>query len=107
MEDIFQWCREGNAMQVRVWLDDTEHDMNQGYGTQRTCSPYLFTELSAIIDFDYNDYTSQRIFHLEMIMDSVHCTGALRRVTPNWQNYLSAEELELMQPTEETTHHCT
>lgn len=30
MEDIFQWCREGNAMQVRVWLDDTEHDMNQG-----------------------------------------------------------------------------
>lgn len=31
MEDIFQWCREGNALQVRVWLDDTEHDMNQGW----------------------------------------------------------------------------
>lgn len=31
MEDIFQWCREGIAMQVRVWLDDTEHDMNQGW----------------------------------------------------------------------------
>ncbi|KAF8785600.1 Integrin-linked protein kinase like protein [Argiope bruennichi] len=30
MEDIFHWCREGNAFQVRVWLDDTEHDMNQG-----------------------------------------------------------------------------
>ncbi|XP_026472417.1 integrin-linked protein kinase-like [Ctenocephalides felis] len=30
MEDIFQWCREGNAIQVRLWLDDTEHDMNQG-----------------------------------------------------------------------------
>jgi len=30
MEDIFHWIREGNAMQVRVWLDDTEHDMNQG-----------------------------------------------------------------------------
>ncbi|KAL0280544.1 UNVERIFIED_CONTAM: hypothetical protein PYX00_001804 [Menopon gallinae] len=30
MEDIFQWCREGNALQVRVWLDDTENDMNQG-----------------------------------------------------------------------------
>lgn len=30
MEDIFQWCREGNVMQVRVWLDDTENDMNQG-----------------------------------------------------------------------------
>nr|CAG4644716.1 EOG090X04G6 [Leptodora kindtii] len=30
MEDIFHWCREGNTMQVRVWLDDTEHDMNQG-----------------------------------------------------------------------------
>lgn len=38
MEDIFQWCREGNAMQVRVWLDDTEHDMNQGYSMN---SPYL------------------------------------------------------------------
>ncbi|GAB6027077.1 hypothetical protein CHUAL_013803 [Chamberlinius hualienensis] len=30
MEDIFHWCREGNALQVRMWLDDTEHDMNQG-----------------------------------------------------------------------------
>ncbi|CAG0887301.1 unnamed protein product [Darwinula stevensoni] len=30
MEDIFQWCREGNAFQVRVWLDDTENDLNQG-----------------------------------------------------------------------------
>ncbi|KAL3275029.1 hypothetical protein HHI36_019801 [Cryptolaemus montrouzieri] len=30
MEDIFQWCKEGNALQVRVWLDDTEHDMNLG-----------------------------------------------------------------------------
>lgn len=30
MEDIFHWCREGNSLQVRVWLDDTEHDMNQG-----------------------------------------------------------------------------
>ncbi|XP_063363312.1 integrin-linked protein kinase isoform X1 [Cydia amplana] len=30
MEDIFQWCREGNALQVRVWLDDIEHDFNQG-----------------------------------------------------------------------------
>lgn len=31
MEDIFHWCREGNSIQVRLWLDDTEHDMNQGY----------------------------------------------------------------------------
>lgn len=30
MEDIFHWCREGNAIQVRLWLDDVEHDMNQG-----------------------------------------------------------------------------
>ncbi|VEN43066.1 unnamed protein product [Callosobruchus maculatus] len=30
MEDIFQWCKEGNALQVRVWLDEPEHDMNQG-----------------------------------------------------------------------------
>ncbi|XP_046390679.1 integrin-linked protein kinase [Ischnura elegans] len=30
MEDIFQWCREGSAMQVRMWLDDPEHDLNQG-----------------------------------------------------------------------------
>lgn len=44
MEDIFQWCREGNAMQVRVWLDDTEHDMNQGYVN----SPYLELTLCLI-----------------------------------------------------------
>ncbi len=30
LEDIFGWVREGNAFQVRVWLDDTEHDLNQG-----------------------------------------------------------------------------
>ncbi|CAG0913637.1 unnamed protein product [Notodromas monacha] len=30
MEDIFSWCKEGNAIQVRVWLDDTENDLNQG-----------------------------------------------------------------------------
>lgn len=45
MEDIFQWCREGNAMQVRVWLDDTEHDMNQGYVN----SPYM--EISIYVIF--------------------------------------------------------
>ncbi|KAJ8937888.1 hypothetical protein NQ318_021711 [Aromia moschata] len=27
---FFQWCKEGNALQVRVWLDEPEHDMNQG-----------------------------------------------------------------------------
>lgn len=29
--DIFEWCREGNSLQVRVWLDETTHDMNAGY----------------------------------------------------------------------------
>lgn len=31
MEDVFGWVREGNAFQVRVWLDDTEHDLYVGY----------------------------------------------------------------------------
>lgn len=31
MEDVYQWTRDGNAFQIRVWLDDTEHDMNLGY----------------------------------------------------------------------------
>lgn len=30
MEDIFHWCREGNSIQVRLWLDETEHDNNLG-----------------------------------------------------------------------------
>ena len=30
MEDIFGWCREGNTLQVRIWLDDTKNDMNEG-----------------------------------------------------------------------------
>lgn len=30
MEDIFGWCREGNSLQVRIWLDDTKNDMNEG-----------------------------------------------------------------------------
>jgi len=30
MDDIFTWVREGNAFQVRMWLDNTENDLNQG-----------------------------------------------------------------------------
>lgn len=30
MEDIFNLCREGNSLQVRIWLDDTKNDMNEG-----------------------------------------------------------------------------
>nr|XP_014102946.1 integrin-linked protein kinase homolog pat-4 [Bactrocera oleae] len=30
MEDIFHWCREGNSIQVRLWLEDTGNDMNLG-----------------------------------------------------------------------------
>lgn len=30
MEDIFQWCKEGKLLQVRVWIDEPEHDLNQG-----------------------------------------------------------------------------
>jgi ankyrin repeat protein len=29
-EDVFGWVREGNAFQTRVWLDDSEHDLNIG-----------------------------------------------------------------------------
>ena len=31
MDDIFSHVREGNAFQVRIWLDNTENDLNQGY----------------------------------------------------------------------------
>lgn len=30
MEDIFNWCREGETLQVRIWLDDPKNDKNQG-----------------------------------------------------------------------------
>lgn len=30
MADIFYYCRENNAIQVRLWIQDTEHDLNQG-----------------------------------------------------------------------------
>ncbi|EFP08429.1 CRE-PAT-4 protein [Caenorhabditis remanei] len=30
MEDVFGWVKEGNGFQVRVWLDDHEHDLNVG-----------------------------------------------------------------------------
>ncbi|KAL5011274.1 hypothetical protein ScPMuIL_009825 [Solemya velum] len=30
MDDIFTQVREGNAFHVRVWLDNTENDLNQG-----------------------------------------------------------------------------
>lgn len=31
MDDIFTQCREGNAVAVRLWLDNTENDLNQGW----------------------------------------------------------------------------
>lgn len=30
MDDIFIWCKEGNSLQVRIWLDDPTNDMNEG-----------------------------------------------------------------------------
>lgn len=30
MDDIFSMVREGRAIEVRVWLDNTENDLNQG-----------------------------------------------------------------------------
>nr|XP_020647611.1 integrin-linked protein kinase isoform X2 [Pogona vitticeps] len=30
MDDIFTQCRDGNAVAVRLWLDNTENDLNQG-----------------------------------------------------------------------------
>jgi len=30
MDDIFSLVRDGNALQVRIWLDNTENDLNQG-----------------------------------------------------------------------------
>ncbi|CAL8101258.1 unnamed protein product [Orchesella dallaii] len=32
MENAFQpgWCRDGNLLQVRLWIEDTENDLNQG-----------------------------------------------------------------------------
>lgn len=55
MEDIFQWCREGNAMQIRVWLDDTEHDMNQGYVSFLISLPYLdiYTQITVFISCNF------------------------------------------------------
>ncbi|ESN94756.1 hypothetical protein HELRODRAFT_115085 [Helobdella robusta] len=32
MDDIFSLVRDGNAFQVRIWLDNTENDLNQGDG---------------------------------------------------------------------------
>lgn len=30
MDDIVSWVRSGNAVQVRLWLENTENDLNQG-----------------------------------------------------------------------------
>lgn len=30
MDDIFTQCREGNSVAVRLWLDNTENDLNLG-----------------------------------------------------------------------------
>lgn len=30
LDDIFYWCREGNSLQVRIWLEDTKNDANEG-----------------------------------------------------------------------------
>lgn len=29
MDDIFSQVREGNSLNVRIWLDNTENDLNE------------------------------------------------------------------------------
>uniref|UniRef100_A0A1B0CYV8 Uncharacterized protein n=1 Tax=Phlebotomus papatasi TaxID=29031 RepID=A0A1B0CYV8_PHLPP len=52
MEDIFHWCREGNSIQVRLWLDDTEHDMNQG----SLNFEWTFWRISECLSNDLDDF---------------------------------------------------
>lgn len=30
MDDIFSWCKDGETLQVRIWLDDPLNDVNEG-----------------------------------------------------------------------------
>lgn len=36
MDDIFTQCREGNSVAVRLWLDNTENDLNLGWDIRST-----------------------------------------------------------------------
>lgn len=94
MEDIFYWCRENNSIQVRLWLDDTEHDMNQGYLSQLIHQNPLINfikllnpSISKLPFLDENKFmTSFNVFFLrflEMIMDLVRCIGVLKKDTQN------------------------
>jgi len=42
MDDIFSLVRDGNALQVRIWLDNTENDLNQG-SVQTVLYKFLFS----------------------------------------------------------------
>ncbi len=82
MEDIFHWCREGNAMQVRVWLDDTEHDMNQGWVKLCWCA--------------WAEPKLNIFFFTGTTMGLVLCIGQPRRGTLTWWLCSSNVVLEWM-----------
>ena len=74
MEDIFHWIRKGDAIKVRMWLDDTEHDMNQGYVHQ------LGFMISMNTKYNLNHkiktiFLFNLMYFLEMTINSLHYIG--------------------------------
>lgn len=50
MDDIFTQCREGNAVAVRLWLDNTENDLNQGWANLYVCV-YLLLRVNGLMEW--------------------------------------------------------
>lgn len=61
MDDIFTQCREGNAVAVRLWLDNTENDLNQGWDIFYR---FLCVFLSAGWFQDPKSLLSYALFHM-------------------------------------------
>ena len=106
MEDIFHWIRKGDAIKVRMWLDDTEHDMNQGYAYSCNVEILLFPLIkSSIIQ------TMKFVSHCLLIISGTTINfllyiGLQKAATQKLLKCWWVVELEFIRQIWETILHC-
>lgn len=106
MDDIFTQCREGNAVAVRLWLDNTENDLNQGWDIFYSCVHSCRRDGSRIPNpfypMLYSICSNCHTFPGERVLEMFHFLLPVRPAFPN--NAVSSQIL-ISSPFIPVSHH--
>lgn len=91
MDDIFTQCREGNAVAVRLWLDNTENDLNQGWAKIYSSRYFFFSRMLMIHNLlniviyvqliKLNGWSSRYLLGIICTKTLPHCRGVKKILT--------------------------